>query len=102
MILANCRVGVCTTIGDNNFLSTNVNVEHHNNLGSHCTFGPYVSTSSRVTIGDYVKFGTGIFVEPGVSIGHNSIVASGSILVNFVPPNTLVKTKLNYSMTTMN
>tara|TARA_B100001250_G_scaffold402205_1_gene415024 strand:+ start:976 stop:2097 length:1122 start_codon:yes stop_codon:yes gene_type:complete len=101
VILANCRIGVCTTIGDNNFLSTNVNIEHHNNLGSHCTFGPYFSTSSRVTIGDYVKFGTGIFVEPGVTIGHNSIVASGSILVDSVPPNTLVKTKLNYTMSTM-
>ena len=70
VIIANSRIGACATIGDNNFLSAFVNIEHHNVLRSHCTFGPGVLTSSRVTIGDRCRFGTGVFIEPGVTIGE--------------------------------
>jgi acetyltransferase-like isoleucine patch superfamily enzyme len=91
-------LGPCTKIGNNNFLSSCVNLEHHNRLGSYCTFGPSVSTSGEVVIGDDVKFGTGIFIEPCVKIGENSVVASGAILVGAVPANSIVKTKLNYTI----
>ena len=94
VIIANCRIGACAVIGNNNFLSTYTNLEHHNILGNHCTFGPGVFTSSRVRIGDRVKFGTGIFIEPGVSIGSESIISSGSVLVKNVDERTIVK-KLN-------
>ncbi|MFO1496843.1 MAG: biotin/lipoyl-containing protein [Verrucomicrobiota bacterium] len=98
VIMAGCRVGSCTVIGDNNFLSAHVNIEHHNRIGSHCTFGPAISTSSRVTVGDFVKFGIGVMAEPGVTIGDNSVIASGAILVGHVPANTLVRTRCNYSL----
>ncbi|MBI4323742.1 MAG: hypothetical protein HY674_00600 [Chloroflexi bacterium] len=98
VILAGCRLGSCAIIGDNNFLSAFVNLEHHNVLGSHCTFGPGVMTSSRVQISDGCRFGTGIFIEPGVSIGHDSIVASGSILTQDVPACSIVKTRVELSI----
>ena len=31
--------GACTEIGDNNFVSSNVCLEHGNRMGSHCAFG---------------------------------------------------------------
>ena len=95
VFIANCRIGACAQIGDNNFLSAYINIEHHNVLGSHCTFGPGVLTSSRVWIGDRVRFGTGIFIEPGVKIGSDCIVASGSILTADVPDNSIVKAKVD-------
>jgi sugar O-acyltransferase (sialic acid O-acetyltransferase NeuD family) len=98
LIMAHCRIGSCAILGDNNFLSAFINLEHHNILGDHCTFGPGISTSSRVTIGSFVKFGTGIFIEPGVTIGDNCIVASGAVLVGPVPPNSIVRTRANYSI----
>ena len=78
-------------IGNNNFLSAYTNIEHHNILGDHCTFGPGIFTSSRVKIDNHIKFGTGIFIEPGVSIGSDSIVSSGSVLVKNVDEKTIVK-----------
>jgi sugar O-acyltransferase (sialic acid O-acetyltransferase NeuD family) len=95
IIIANCRIGACAVIGNNNFLSAYVNLEHHNVLGSHCTFGPGVFTSSRVQIDDKVKFGTGIFIEPGIKIGSESIISSGSILTLDVPEKSIVKNKLD-------
>jgi sugar O-acyltransferase (sialic acid O-acetyltransferase NeuD family) len=91
VIIANGRLGACASVGDNNFLSAYVNIEHHNTLGSHCTFGPGVMTSSRVDIGDGCRFGTGVFIEPGVRIGAGCIIASGAILASNVPEKHVVK-----------
>ena len=91
VIIANARLGACATVGDNNFLSAYVNIEHHNLLGSHCTFGPGVMTSSRVDIGDGCRFGTGVFIEPGVRIGAGCIIASGAILTGNIPERHVVK-----------
>lgn len=94
VIIGNSRIGPCCRIGNNNFISAFVNLEHHNVLGSHCTFGPGVMTSGRVIIGDKVRFGTGIFIEPGIRIGSGSIIASGSTVTADVPPNSVVKSKI--------
>jgi acetyltransferase-like isoleucine patch superfamily enzyme len=94
VIIANSRIGACTIIGNNNFFSAFTNIEHHNVIGSHCTFGPGVMTSSRVIIEDKVRFGTGIFIEPGVTIGKESIIASGSIITMDIPPRSIVKSKV--------
>jgi len=96
VILGLVRIGTCSIIGNNNFISAYSNIEHHNRLGDHNTFGPGVMTSGDVTIGSKVKFGTGIFVEPHVQIGSDSIIASGAILTSNVPPESLVKTKANF------
>jgi acetyltransferase-like isoleucine patch superfamily enzyme len=98
VVMALCHIGACAVIGDNNFLSACCSIEHHNVLGSHCSFGPAVVTSSRVRIGDRVRFGTGIFVEPGVEIGADSVIASGLALTQHVPERSLVKAKVGYTV----
>lgn len=96
VVMALSHIGPCAVIGDNNFLSACCSIEHHNVLGSHCSFGPAVVTSSRVRIGDRVRFGTGIFVEPGIEIGADSVIASGLALTQHVPERSLVKAKVGY------
>jgi sugar O-acyltransferase (sialic acid O-acetyltransferase NeuD family) len=98
VIRAFCHVAAHTVIGDNNFFADFVNIEHQNQIGSHCTFGPFVSTSGLVRIGDYAKFGTGVFIEPRVSVGEGSVVGSGVVLVGDVPAQSLVRTKVNYTI----
>jgi sugar O-acyltransferase (sialic acid O-acetyltransferase NeuD family) len=93
VILELCHIGAATTIGDNNFMSARTHLEHHNTVASHNTFGPCVVTSSRVEIGSRSRLGTGIFVEPGILIGDDSVVASGAVLTRNVPPATVVKVK---------
>jgi acetyltransferase-like isoleucine patch superfamily enzyme len=44
-----------------------------------------------VTLGDRVRLGTGIYVEPRVSLGDDVQVASGSVIVASVPAGHAVK-----------
>jgi sugar O-acyltransferase (sialic acid O-acetyltransferase NeuD family) len=98
VVMAFCHFGACATIGDNNFLSAYCSIEHHCVLGNHCSFGPGVVTSSRVNIGDRVRFGTGIFIEPGVTIGADAVIASGLAIAQHIPPQSLLKAKLGYTV----
>lgn len=98
VILAYCHIGACSSIGNGNFFSPYVDVEHHCELGDFCTFGPGVMMSSLVRIGPRVKFGTGIFIEPKLTIGSDSIIGSGAIITCDIPENSVVKTKVNYSI----
>lgn len=96
VILGFCHIGACATIGDNNFLSAYVSIEHHNEIASHCSYGPAVVASSRVKVGDCTRFGTGVFMEPKISIGANSVIGSGCILRGNIPADSVVRTQLNY------
>ena len=100
VVMALCHFGACATVGDNNFLSAYCSIEHHCVLGSHCSFGPGVVTSSRVQFGDRVRCGTGIFVEPGIVIGADSVLASGLVIWQNIPPQSLLKAKLGYTLRT--
>jgi sugar O-acyltransferase (sialic acid O-acetyltransferase NeuD family) len=98
VVMAFCHFGACATVGDNNFLSAYCSIEHHCVLGSHCSFGPGVVTSSRVQIEDRVRFGTGIFVEPGVHIGAESVIASGLAITQPIPAQSTVKARVTYTL----
>jgi acetyltransferase-like isoleucine patch superfamily enzyme len=98
VVMALCHFGACATVGDNNFLSAYCSIEHHCVLGSHCSFGPGVVTSSRVHIDDRVRCGTGIFVEPGVTVGAESVIASGLAIAQNIPPRSLLKAKIGYTI----
>ena len=51
-------------------------------------------TSGEVHLEDRVRLGTGIFVEPKLTVGAGAMVASGSIIVHSVPADHAVKTKI--------
>ena len=92
------HIGTCTTIGDNNFISAQTNIEHHNVWGSHITTGPNCATSAMVKINDNVKFGTGIFIQPGISIGRNCLISSGSVITKSIPEFHALKSKISYDL----
>ena len=91
IVLPFTHIGPNTVLGNDCFLTAKASIEHHNVVGSHVTCGPSVMTSGCVTIGDCVRFGTGVFVEPHVEIGENCLIASGTIVTNNVPENTIVR-----------
>lgn len=96
VIMAFTHLGACASMGDNNFISAYCSIEHHNEMGNHCSFGPGVITSSRVIFGDQVRCGTGIFIEPKIKIGAKSVIGSGCIIWRDVPEDATLKSKLNY------
>ncbi|WP_113907283.1 biotin/lipoyl-containing protein [Aliidiomarina celeris] len=91
VVLSNVYIGPCSEVGDNNFITAGTHLEHGNKLGSHCAFGPSVSTSGNVSIGDRVRFAAGIVVEPGIEIGNDTVISSGAVIVSNVAENHVVK-----------
>jgi acetyltransferase-like isoleucine patch superfamily enzyme len=75
VVMALSQIGPCASIGNNNFIS------------AYCS----------VDIGDRVRFGTGIFIEPHIKVGNDAVIGSGSILWQAVPERTVLKVKTNYS-----
>src|SRR5947207_7082754 len=71
IICAFCHFGTGTVIGDNNFFSAYASFDHHNILGSEITTGPNCVTSGLVKIGNRVKMGMGVLIEPHVEIGDD-------------------------------
>ncbi len=92
-----CHIGPNTVIEDDCYFTAQTSIEHHNIVGSHCTFGPAVKTSGSVTIGECTKFAAGIVVEPLVEIGSNCLISSGSVIINHVPNDVVVRNNIELS-----
>ena len=91
IVCAFCHFGVGSAVGENNFLSAYNSYDHHNRLGSGIATGPACTTSGFVVLGDRVRLGTGIHLEPHVELGDDVQVASGSVIVASVPKGHAVK-----------
>jgi acetyltransferase-like isoleucine patch superfamily enzyme len=94
VVCAFCHFGVGTVVGDNNFLSAYNSYDHHNRLGSDISTGPTCTTSGLVVLGDRVRLGTGIHMEPHVELGDDVQVASGSVIIASVPAGHVVKRRI--------
>lgn len=77
------------TIGDNVMVAPNVTIS---------TAGHPIDPDIRITgqqfslpvhIEDNVWLGTGVIVHPGVVIGRNSVIGSGSVVTKSIPPNVV-------------
>lgn len=42
-----------------------------------------------ITVGDHVWIGAGVQVMPGVSIGSDTVIGGGSVVVNDIPPHSV-------------
>ncbi len=96
LVMANTFFSTAVTIGDNNFFASHCCVEHHSRIGSHCAFGPRTTTSGAVTVGDRVKTGMGVMVEPYVTIGADTRIASGCVVTAEVPAGSLLKAQATH------
>ncbi|MFC4018022.1 biotin/lipoyl-containing protein [Micromonospora sp. GCM10011542] len=94
IICAFAHLGTGVRMGDNNFLSAYTSFDHHSRIGSDNATGPSCVSSGKVTVGDRVRLGTGIFIEPDVVLGDGVVVASGAVIVQSVPAEHAVKTKV--------
>ena len=97
VVLTNCFFAVGVEVGDNNFFASHTVIEHHSRIGNNCTFGPRTTLSGRVTVHDMVKFGMSVSVEPYLTIGENSIIASGKVITTNVSANARVREKITQS-----
>jgi sugar O-acyltransferase (sialic acid O-acetyltransferase NeuD family) len=93
LVMGNVYFSTAVEVGDNNFFASHVVIEHHSRIGNHCTFGPRTTLSGAVQIGDRVKTGMAVAIEPYVTIAARSVIASGCVVTNHVPEDSLVKSE---------
>lgn len=86
IILDICKV----TIGDNVMFAPRVCIYTATHPTDAFVRNSGLEYGKPITIEDNVWIGGSSVINPGVTIGKNSIVASGSVVVKDVPPNTIV------------
>jgi maltose O-acetyltransferase len=78
-------------IGENCFISSNCGISSYNHiqnsLNRHKDQSEDFRFSKPVVIGNNVWIGMNVCILPGVEIGDNSIVGSGSVVVKNIPSN---------------
>ena len=81
----------CITLGNHIHITDGVRFVTHD--GGTLVFRhlvPDLEITKPIRVGDYVYFGTGSMVMPGVTIGNYCVIAAGAIVTKDVPDNSVV------------
>lgn len=101
--------GKTVHIGDNTYINSNLTLvdDYTINIGSNVLIGPNVTVSATghpvhyklrpngemysfpVNIGDNVWIASNVVICPGVTVGENSVIGAGSVVVKDIPPDTV-------------
>lgn len=84
----NCQIASSTFISDTDFHPINPTEREKECLGYKIDHSKV--SKKPISIGDNVWIGWGVTILKGVSIGNNSIVAAGSVVLTDVPENVIV------------
>ena len=82
--------GFCVRIGRGCHISSNVRIFTESmNADSDIRIKPVPSKTGNVMIEDACWVGANVLINPGVSIGENSVVGANSVVVKDIPPNEI-------------
>ena len=83
---------VCSSaaIGNNSIINTGSIIEHDNLIGEHVHISPGVTLAGGINIESGVWVGLGVTIIEHKTIGKNSKVGAGSVVIDNVPDNFLV------------
>lgn len=87
IICAGNIVTVNVSIGKHNIINLDCTVGHDAVLDDFVTLYPSVNVSGITSIGECVELGTGTQIIQGKSVGKNTIVGAGSVIVKDLPKN---------------
>lgn len=88
IVCASNTMTINITIGKHVILNLDCTVGHDAIIGDYSTILPSVNISGNTNIGNLVSMGTGSFIIQGASIGDNSIIGAGAIVVTDIPKNS--------------
>ena len=77
------------TIGDNVMLAPNVTISTAGHPVHHLSRNTGYEYGIPIKIGDNVWLGANVMVNPGVSIGNNVVVGSGSVVTKDIPDDVI-------------
>lgn len=88
IICAGSIITVNTKIGRNVIINIDCTVGHDVVINDYATIYPSVNISGNCNIGECVEIGTGSQIIQGKSIGSNSIVGAGSVVIKDIEKNS--------------
>ncbi|MFO6485228.1 galactoside O-acetyltransferase [Escherichia coli] len=77
------------TIGDNVLIAPNVTLSVTGHPVHHELRKNGEMYSFPITIGNNVWIGSHVVINPGVTIGDNSVIGAGSVVIKDIPPNVV-------------
>ncbi len=89
-IYANATICVDTSIGNQCIINTRASIDHECCIEDGVTVGPGAVLAGLVTVEPFADIYTGAVVLPRIRIGERAIVGAGSVVIEDVPPNTVV------------
>ena len=84
---SNCQIASCTLITDTDFHPISPEERYKESMGKKIDHN--IVNKKEVNIGNNVWIGWGSIILKGVTIGDNSIIAAGSVVVNDIPENVI-------------
>ncbi|WP_342562668.1 acetyltransferase [Paenibacillus sp. FSL R7-0345] len=82
-------VGVDSVINDYSIINSGATIGHDTVVCHGADICPGVNIAGNVTVGEYTQVGIGSRVIQGLSLGENSIIGAGSIVVRDIPSNVV-------------
>ncbi len=89
-LLPNCTINTHATLGTNTIINSNAVVEHDCVIGDHVNISTGANLCGDVQIGSGAFVGSGATIMQGITIGTWAVVGAGSLVLNDVPPYSLV------------
>lgn len=88
-IMAGVAINADSAVGDLSIINTGAVVDHDCVLGVGCHLGPASALAGGVTVGERAFLGVGTRAIPGVSIGADTTVGAGGVVVRDLPDAVL-------------
>ena len=107
MIMAGAIINADSTVKNHCIINSQSVIEHDNTIEDYCNIAPGVITGGGVKVERLVNIYLGVKIIPKITIGKNSTIGAGSLVLKDIPPNTKcfghpVKSSKNYSLSQPN
>ncbi|MCL6259681.1 acetyltransferase [Aquiflexum sp. TKW24L] len=83
----NTVINSLAKIGEGVIINTGAIIEHECIIGDFSHVAPNATLAGNVTLGSKVFFGVGAVAKQGITIGENSIIGAGSVVISDIPAN---------------
>ena len=89
-LLAGSIIGAFATVGDYTIINSGANVDHDCKIGRMCHLGHHAALAGEVVIENNVFVGTNATVLPRISIGADSVIGAGAVVIKNVHTGSLI------------
>ncbi len=97
-VAPNCSISICTKLDSHVVVNQNVSLGHDVEIKAFSVVSPGSVLSGRTTVGERCFLGSAVTTYPGVKIGDNCAISSGTILPSSLKANTKLISKPNTIM----